>query len=212
MPSATQDLESFVREALRHAPRDQVERTLLDAGWPAHQVASALAAFASSDFPIPVPRPRPYLSARDAFLYLVLFTTLYLSAYHLGSLLFELINHVFPDPSVVRYGDTPAERMRWSVASLLVAFPVFVFVARRVAHEVALEPIKRLSAVRRWLTYLTLFVAVVTLVCDFTTLIYYTLGGELTVRFVLKVLVVAAIAGTIFGYYLTDLRREERTA
>ena len=32
---------------------------------------------------------------------------------------------------------------------------------------------------------------------------------ELTLRFVLKVAVVGLIAGTIFGYYLWDLRREE---
>jgi hypothetical protein len=35
------------------------------------------------------------------------------------------------------------------------------------------------------------------------------LGGELTIRFFLKVLTIAVIAGTIFGYYLWDLRREE---
>ena len=36
------------------------------------------------------------------------------------------------------------------------------------------------------------------------------LGGDLTIRFVLKVLVVAAIAGSGFAYYLLDLRKEER--
>jgi uncharacterized membrane protein YpjA len=36
------------------------------------------------------------------------------------------------------------------------------------------------------------------------------LGGELTTRFILKVLVAAVIAGTVFGYYLRDLRRDER--
>ena len=45
---------------------------------------------------------------------------------------------------------------------------------------------------------------------DLITLVYNVLGGELTVRFVLKVITVAAIASTVFGYYLWDLRREER--
>ncbi len=45
-----------------------------------------------------------------------------------------------------------------------------------------------------------------------TTLIYKLLGGEFTVRFVLKVIVAAVIAGTVFGYYLTDLRNEEKEA
>jgi hypothetical protein len=43
-----------------------------------------------------------------------------------------------------------------------------------------------------------------------TTLIYSLLGGELTARFVLKVLVVAVIAGTIFWFYVSDLRVDER--
>ena len=63
---------------------------------------------------------------------------------------------------------------------------------------------------RRWLTYLTLFVAAAVLVGDMITLVNNVLGGELSIRFVLKVLVAAVIAGTIFGFYLHDLRREEK--
>ena len=102
--------------------------------------------------------------------------------------------------------------MRWSTASVIIAFPVFLFVARHLSRELARNPVKRLSAVRRWLTYLTLFLAAVVLVGDMITLVYNVLGGELTVRFVLKVLVAALIAGSIFGWYLVDLRREEREA
>src|SRR3546814_14426826 len=76
--------------------------------------------------------------------------------------------------------------------------------------EAERQPIKRLSPVRRWLTYLTLFLAAVALICDVTTLVYNLLGGELSVRFVLKVLVVGVIAGGVFGYYLLDLRSQER--
>lgn len=43
-----------------------------------------------------------------------------------------------------------------------------------------------------------------------STLVYNLLGGELTVRFVLKVPVVAVIGGTAFVYYLRDLRAAER--
>jgi hypothetical protein len=52
-------------------------------------------------------------------------------------------------------------------------------------------------------------VAACALIGDVTTLVYNLLGGELTVRFVLKVLTVGIIAGTAFTYYLRDLRRDE---
>jgi hypothetical protein len=214
MAIATQNLELFVRDALaRGQSREAIAAALDGAGWPPEQARSALDAYASIDFPVPVPRPRPYLSAREAFLYLVMFATLYLATWHLGDLLFDLINRAFPDPADQRtYGLVPGDSIRWSIASILVAFPVFLFVARRLGRELAQNPVKRLSAVRRWLTYLTLFIAATVLTGDVITLVYKVLGGEFTIRFGLKVLVAAVIAGATFGYYLSDLRNEERDA
>ena len=97
MAAPTQDLELFVRDALvRGETRPAIEAALADAGWPPEQVRAALAGWADVAFAVPVPKPRPYLSPREAFLYLVLFATLYLSAWHLGSLLFDLINAALP--------------------------------------------------------------------------------------------------------------------
>src|SRR5690606_3759510 len=132
MAAATQGLELFVREALAGgASRDEVAAALEAAGWDRPQVQAALDAWADVPFPVPVPRPRPYLSAREAFLYLLMFATLYLSAWHVGSLLFDLINLAFPDPADADFARAMrASSMRWSIAGLVIAFPVFVLVAR----------------------------------------------------------------------------------
>lgn len=210
MASGTTDLERFVRDALLHgAPRSTIQISMLDAGWTPEQTKTALESFVDSDFPIPVPKPRPYLSAREAFLYLVLFSALYLTAFHLGSLVFDLINRAFPD-AAARGALWSGDSMRFSASALLVGFPLLVFMSWFINRGLARDPVKRLSAVRRWLTYLTLFIAVGILSGDLISLVYNLLGGELTVRFMLKVATVAVIAGAIFGYYLTDLRREER--
>ena len=214
MAAPTQDLDVFVRDALaRGETRTSIATALASAGWPPEQVQAALGAWAEVPFAVPVPKPRPYLSPREAFLYLVLFASLYVWAYHLGDLLFDLINAAIPDPADQRFqAGMRDDSMRFSVASLVIAFPIYLFVARLLARELARNPVKRLSAVRRWLTYLTLFLAVTVLVCDLIALVHSLLGGDLTLRFVLKVLVVGAIAGGIFGFYLADLRREEREA
>lgn len=209
--STPDELADFVNTALaRGVPREQIEAALRKAGWTTAQTRAALASFAESDFSIPVPRPRPYVDARDAFLYLVLFSTLYTSAYYLGSLLFDIINASFPDPA------DRAELMthrrisiRWSISWLIVAFPVFLYMSRLVSRDLAADPNTRNSKVRRWLTYITLFIAAGALIGDVVTLVYNGLAGELTTRFLLKVLVVALIAGTAFWYYLTDIRRDE---
>ena len=120
-----EDLAGSVKDALgRGVSRGEIEGVLTRTGWAAHDVRAALGAFADVDFALPVPRPRPALTARNSFLYLTLFTTLYISAYNLGSLLFQLINTAFPD-SATSMGPVVADVMRWSIASLIVAAPIF---------------------------------------------------------------------------------------
>ena len=211
MASGIQDLEWFARESLsRGLGRQGIRKAMLDAGWTEDQADNALGAYADVEFAVPVPKPRPQLSARDAFLYLVLFTTLYISSYNLGSLLFDLINKALPDATVRVFQSNGWDSMRWSASSLIVAFPTFLFLSYYIAIDLTRNPVKRLSPIRRWLTYLTLFVAACVLIGDVTALVYNALGGELTSRLALKVVTVGAIAGAVFGYYLTDLRHEER--
>ena len=125
-------------------------------------------------------------------------------------MLFTFINRAFPDPTEPNYISAYWDEQRWSTAAIIITFPIFLFMARYIAQEIERKPLKRLSPARRWLTYMTLFVSSATLIADTTTLIYSLLGGDLTIRFVLKVLVVAAIAGSGFAYYLLDMRNEEK--
>lgn len=209
-----EELTGFIREALsRGLPRDEIRGVLSQADWSAEEAEAALRSFAAVDFPIAVPRPRPSLSAKEAFQYLVLFGTLYLSAYGLGSLLFQFINLALPDPLWSQAElDAIPERIRWAIASLVVATPVFLYTARTISLEIALSPLKRASPVRRWLTYLTLAITAGILIGDATNLVYSLLGGEVTARFLLKALTIGSIAGTVFVYYLRDLRRDEKEA
>jgi hypothetical protein len=48
------------------------------------------------------------------------------------------------------------------------------------------------------------------LIGDVIALLNGVLKGDPTLRFLLKCFVVAAIAGTAFVYYLSDLRQDER--
>ena len=207
------ELQGFVKDGLgRGLERSALHAALRQAGWEEEQVKAALAEYSEVTFPIPVPRPRPYLSAREAFLYLVLFTTLYVSAINLGSLFFQFVNLAIPDYSTgyVQSQESIRSSLRWAVSSLIVAFPVFLFVASIVSREVRQDPAKRASRVRKWLTYLTLFLASGVIIGDLIALLNDVLGGELTMRFFLKALVVGTISAGIFLYYLRDLRRADQ--
>jgi membrane protein YqaA with SNARE-associated domain len=99
--------------------------------------------------------------------------------------------------------------VRDAVAALLIAYPVFLLLSRYVGRLLQREPDKRGSKVRKWLTYVTLFVAALVILGDLTFLVARLLSGELPPRFLARVVVVGAIAGYVFGHYLSDLRREE---
>jgi hypothetical protein len=214
MEKPDSELKEFIRMALlKGIPRNDIRDALLKAGWEADRIGKSLDDFADIDFPLPVPRPHPSLSAREAFFYLLLFVTLSVSAFHLGSLLFILIEKAIPDPAFQGAGaDWRDDRIRFSVSSLIVAFPLFLFLSAKIGREMLSTPSGRASAVRKWLTYIALFIASGILTGDLTTMLFSLLGGELTLRFMLKFLVVGVIAGSVFIYYLRGLRNEEKSA
>ena len=211
------ELTTFVREALVHGvSREGIRAALAGANWRAEEIDAALAAWADSDLPVPVPRRRISTSAGEAFLYLVLFATLYISTFDVGAAWWALIERWFPDVARSRgvsdLEETGLAVLRWTVAGILIAFPVFLLVSRAVLRALRREPEKRASGVRRWLTYLTLFVAAMVLIGDLVVLVTGFLNGELTRPFLLRALVVFLIASAVFGHYLGGLRHDERAA
>lgn len=147
-------------------------------------------------------------SPRDVFLHLLGIVTLYISAVSFGTLLFQYVNRFFPDALVDMYS-SPSGSIRWAIASLLIVFPVYVWLSWFLQRDVVAYPEKRELKVRKWLLYFTLFLAAIVIIIDLVVLIYNFLGGELSMRFVLKILSVLFIAAAVFGYYLWNLRSNE---
>lgn len=147
----------------------------------------------------------PKTTPKDFFLHLGAMATLYVSAVSFLILVFEYIDTLFPDV-LEYYRDPFSGTMRFAMASLIIIFPLYVFLTRLVNADLRANPGKRDLGVRKWLVYLTLFVAGVTLVVDLIALINTFLGGDLTTRFGLKVLAVLVVIGGVFLYYLYDLR------
>jgi hypothetical protein len=205
------DLAAFLEHARsKGMDHGTIRMLLLSAGWKEKDVAQALAEHALD---MPVPAPPDGGGARDAFLYLSAFAALYASAIAAVSLLFDYVNRLLPDPALgegLRPEAWSLRGMRWSLATLLVAFPVFVWVSRFLLKEMAVQLEKSWSGIRRWLTYLTLFVAAVALASDVVTLVFYFLEGELSIRFLLKVAIVCLVSGMVFAYYLATVRMPAR--
>ena len=144
-------------------------------------------------------------SPRDIFIYLLGTGTLYFSVYAVLNIVFEAINSFFPDPLTYYY--SPESSIRWPLALLVVIFPVYIWTSRFLFREVRANPEKGGIRIRRWLLYLTVFLAGILLMGDLVALVFRFLEGDLTVPFVLKVISVLAVGAAVFWYYLYELKR-----
>ena len=207
---ATPGIVDFVRAAKAGGASDEALVALLkQRGWSEPAIYEALGGYYEGVTGMPIPERRTASgSAKEAFLYLLTFATLGTWTIALGSLLFTLIEVAFPDAAV----ETVPVYTRYSIsgqlASIIVAFPIFLLVTRITTREIRLEPERLDSPVRKWLTYIALFIAAGVVVGDLITFLAYFLRGELTVRFALKVIAVLGIAGGVFWYYLAAMRPE----
>ena len=209
---ANTTLTQFVKEALeRGEARDSIRKALLEAGWRPDETDEALNAFSDVAFPVAVPKPQAYLSAREAFFYLLFFILLAIVSWNLGSLLFALIDIAIPDKTegYSYWGGGTDYQIRGAISGLIVGLPIFLWLARILLKARSSNPALQRSRIRKWLIYISLVIAGSVLISDATWLVYDFLRGELTWRFTLKSLVVAAIAGAIFGYFITNAERDE---
>ncbi len=145
---------------------------------------------------------------RDVFLYLLSIITLIASAISFGVLVFQYINIYFPD--ILNNYYVPASSyfstIRQALATLIVIFPVYFFVLRFLTKDVAENPEKRELKIRKWLLYFTVFVSALVIIGDLVALINTYLNGDLTSQFILKILTILFIAGSIFSHYFYELR------
>ncbi|WP_066770032.1 DUF5671 domain-containing protein [Croceicoccus mobilis] len=209
-------LTDFLRRATRAGiGRDKAASALEDAGWPPAQVKSAIEAFADSDLPVAVPRPSISPTPKELFLYLTAFSCLYVAVMGLGTILFQLINIARPDPADFYAGNyfsmmgNVEAKLRSGVSSVVVFLPAYLFVDFRIAKLRRSSAGGGASAVRRKLTYLTLYFTAFVLLFDASFLVSYWLNGELDSRVLLKILVVAGIGALVLGRYLYEMSCEE---
>jgi len=142
---------------------------------------------------------------KDFFLNFAAVVCVYATAIALLTLLFEIINKAFPDP--LMWTDPYSAALRTAIATLIIVYPLLLVVYWFINKDIVQVPEKQDLWIRRWLTYLTLFVAGAVIIVDLIVLLNQFLSGDLSSRFIWKVLAVLLVSGIVFGYYVYSLRR-----
>lgn len=132
--------------------------------------------------------------------------SLYISLGALITLVFGVINIVFPD-AIEGYWqyESAQSSVRFGIALLIVFFPTYLILTRLVNVIRRSEQGVYLT-LTRWLIYLSLFVGSLILLGDLVAVILTFLNGELTTRFMLKALTILIVIGSALYYYILDAR------
>ncbi|MFA5751050.1 MAG: DUF5671 domain-containing protein [Candidatus Paceibacterota bacterium] len=152
---------------------------------------------------------KPKLNIGFFFLSLGTLITLITSVVAFLNLTFETLNKRFPDVlnSYYQYGYSTYEfeTIRMALATLIIFFPAYLIISyfwkRYTKGEMGTIDI----IIRKWVIYIILFLSVAVFMGDLVALIRYFLSGEITTRFVWKVLVTLLTTILVGKYYIFDL-------
>jgi hypothetical protein len=211
---ANSQLDDFIGRAKEQgASEETLVAILTSRGWSEKAVHEALAARYERLCGIEIPRHGGYgTGARDAFFYLLIFSTLATWSFGLGSLAFTLIDGWFADPLFAETYQYSTSAIASALACILIAFPIYLLLSQAVNRDVRQHAEKVNSPVRKWLTYLALVIAASVFIGDLITALTYLLRGEITSRFLAKVLVVLLVSGGVFFYYFEGFGRSDESA
>lgn len=201
------ELQAFGKAAREHGATDEFLVAMLrDKGWPARDVYAVFAQRYAEQTGVALPEPPGRLeAAREAFFHLIAFVTLATWIFSIGSVWFNLIEAWVPDPTVDRFDGFVLGRISNQLASIIVAFPTFIWATRAILRDQMENPDKAESAVRRWVSNIGLLLTAFVFLGDLIVFVTSLLQGELTTRFALRCLVVVVLAAAVFLYYSRGL-------
>jgi hypothetical protein len=158
--------------------------------------------------------PKPKFNLGFFFLSLGLLITLITSVVSFLNLVFGTLDKRFPDVlnSNYQYGYVSYDynAIRSALATLIIFFPIFLVVSYFWKKFSKINLGKIDEVVRKWLIYIILFLSALVTAIDLVTLVRYFVAGEITTRFILKVVAVLIVALYVGMYFIFELKEREK--
>lgn len=150
---------------------------------------------------------KPKTTAKDFFLWAGAMVTFYWSVIATILLIINYIDYTFPNALAYLPVNPYESGISNEMASIIVLLPLYMFLMHLIRKDAVQDPSRNEIWVRRWAIILTLFVAGVAIAIDLIMLLTTFLSGEeLTIAFLLKVLVVLLVAAGVFMHFIADLK------
>jgi hypothetical protein len=157
-----------------------------------------------------------YASPRLTTLNLFFFIVLYITIFSTISILFTILDYNLPDGNGqmrgMYYSSQPiADAIRGHLAAIFASAPL-VYISARLLHKSMASSGQYLHSTRLKLMNLSLLVAALFVLGNFISFIYYFLSGELSLRFVLKVLILTTTSAGVYYYFKPEMAAFEKKA
>lgn len=147
-------------------------------------------------------------NAKYAFYYLLSLASLIFVGLSIGMVAFGIIDRSVSDALDSSYYNYNGQ-LKFAISALLIASPIYYWMSSLISKGLKKGELDKDSGIRRWLTYFIILVSSLIILGFLIGIINSFLSGELTTRFILKSLSVFIISGSVFSYYLYDIKREE---
>ncbi|MFA6253305.1 MAG: DUF5671 domain-containing protein [Patescibacteria group bacterium] len=148
-------------------------------------------------------------SAKFAFLYLLALVALGFVSVNVGQIIFQLINKYIVDILSQNNAAFSSDILKFAIASLVIATPTYYFCNKFIYGSLYKGELDKESGVRKWLTYLIIFIAFLVMIGSLIAILVNFLNGALTTQIILKSLTTLVISGIVFSFYFYDIRREK---
>jgi len=149
------------------------------------------------------------LNVGYAFLSLGVLVSLIVSVTSFFNLAFEILNKKFPDVlnATYQYGYSTSqfESARTFLAMLIIMFPAFLVLAYFWKKKEKKGLGHHDEVLRKWLSYIIIFLSILIVVIDLIVLVKYFVSGEVTIRFLLKVAIAISGAKMVLNYFLPEV-------
>ncbi len=212
-------LINYVADRVRAGvAKSEIQEQLITVGWSEEEsLAVYKAALVSLGLPVPVEGNRQMFVKKSSTVDVVVnffsFILLGITTFSLGTLFYQIINKYIADPlDATKYysyssSSWETEVIHYSIAAIVIAYPLYVFTMRIWFKKFREDEGRSESKLTKWLTYIVLLIAAVTVVGDLITVVYTFLQGEVTLRFFAKATTIFVIASVIFAFYFLERKK-----
>ena len=213
----TPEIDIFIQKSVECGKTfDEIKAVLTEAGWDNARVNATLDHYYAAHYPVAVPRPKTFASPRLFFLNLFYFLLLYLVCYNIISTLFTFLDYYLPDglgrmQTGFYYASSIEKALQDNLSIFLVCAPLLYFTNRTINRAIQ-KTKQNIPRIRLYLLYFTMFIGACVLLGNACGFVYYFLTGELSWRFIIKVVILSCSVLGLYLAYRTELAHDEEHA